>query len=138
MLLTNTILAGRSHVFDVVGLDVGGVCARLESLGVDVHEEVPRDVHQVEVVGVLHPRRVVAAQRELHVEPDLAGVLHLVGVEEDLGREKVNMNINSGTLSCWKRARVLEGGSNGLEFNPSVRNTCTANRREGLLVQHDA
>ena len=88
MLLTNTILAGHSHVFDVVGLDVGGVGARLESLGVDVHEEVPRDVHQVEVVGVLHPRRVVAAQSELHVEPDLAGVLHLVGVEEDLGRKR--------------------------------------------------
>ena len=81
--------AGRSHVFDVVGLDVGGVRARLEPLGVDVHEEVPRDVHQVEVVGVLHPRRVVAAQRELHVEPDLAGVLHLVGVEEDLGRKRL-------------------------------------------------
>ena len=89
ILLTSKILAGRPHVFDVVGLDVGGVCARLESLGVDVHEEVPRDVHQVEVVGVLHPRRVVAAQRELHVEPDLAGVLHLVGVEEDLGRKRL-------------------------------------------------
>ena len=83
-----TISARRSHVFDVVRLDVGRVRARLEPLGVDVHEEVPRDVHQVEVVGVLHPRRVVAAQSELHVEPDLAGVLHLVGVEEDLGRKR--------------------------------------------------
>ena len=48
-----TMVVWHSHVFDVVGLDVGRVRARLEPLGVDVHEEVPRDVHEVEVVGVL-------------------------------------------------------------------------------------
>ena len=64
-----------------------GVRARLEPLGVDVDEEVARDVHQVEVVGVLHPRRV-ARQRELHVELDLARVVHVVGVEENLRRRR--------------------------------------------------
>ena len=64
--------------------------ARLEPLGVDVHEEVPRDVHEVEVVWVLHPRSVVAHQRELHRELDLARVVHVVGVEEDLGRKRDN------------------------------------------------